>query len=299
MVYIFAIIILIIYAAIARSIYERHTLQINKINILHEHSSEKEPVFVYFADLHGVSFGKDNWQLIEKINKINPDAIIIGGDMINKKAKHFLGDRKEKETAVQLLNYLCEKYPVYYGFGNHESQTKNNDRLKAEFKNYLYRIENNNLHILTNTHEYVTFKGTRFCIYGLEVDNIYYNKKKISLPDRQYIEKCLGEAPEHKYSIPIVISHNPDCFDACAEWGAEYVFSGHNHGGFIRLPFIGGIIASNFRLFPKYSGGIYKHEKYKSTMLLTRGLGTHTIKFRLFNKPELMIITFKPKGSQT
>lgn len=297
MIYVLVITILLIYAAIARSIYERRTIEINKINILHELASEKAPVFVFFADLHSVSFGKDNQTLINKIDEINPDAIIIGGDMIIDKGKHFLGDNAEKETSIKLLNCLCEKYTVYYGFGNHETRAQNSDKLRGEFNNYLYRIKNKNLHILTNNHEYVTYKGTRFCLYGLETDISYYSKKKIKITDENYIESCLGESPEHKHSIPIVISHNPDSFDACASWGAEYVLSGHNHGGFVRLPLIGGIIASNYRLFPKYSGGIYKHESYKSTMLLTRGLGTHTIKFRLFNKPELMVLTFKPKGT--
>lgn len=297
MIYILVVFILIVYAAIVRSIYERHTIDITKVNILHELASEREPVFIYFADLHGVSFGPRNRQLIEKIDKLNPDAIIIGGDMIVDKHKHFLGDSEEKEAAIVLLEQLCQKYPVYYGFGNHETRAKNSNKLRSEFKNYLYRIKNKNLHILTNNHEYVTYKGTRFCIYGLETDISYYSKKKINIADCEYIEKCLGEAPEHKHSIPLVISHNPDSFDACAQWGAEYILSGHNHGGFIRLPLIGGVIASNYRLFPKYSGGIYKHKMYRSTMLLTRGLGTHTIKFRLFNKPELMVITFKPKGT--
>ena len=114
-----------------------------------------------------------------------------------------------------------------------------------------------------------------------------------------YVKQCLGDSPEHKHSIPLVISHNPDVFEACAQWGAEYVFSGHNHGGFVRLPLIGGVIASNFRLFPKYSAGIYKSKKHRSTMILSKGLGTHTLKFRLFNKPEIMVITFKPPQAHT
>lgn len=293
--YIFAIIILVIYAAIMRSIYETRTIQVNKINILHDKAGERQPVFVFFADLHGVSFGENNSRLIEKINSINPDAIIIGGDMIVDKGKHFLGDTSEKEHAISLINTLCESYPVYYALGNHETRARSNEKLRAEYKNYLYRIENKNLHILSNTHEYVTYKGTRFCIYGLEIDNSYYSKRKKKVTDAAYIQKCLGESPEHKHSIPLVVSHNPDCFDACACWGAEFVLSGHNHGGYVRLPLLGGVISSGYKLFPKYSGGIYKNENYNSTMLLTRGLGMHTIKFRLFNKPELMVITFKSK----
>ena len=296
--YLLAIIILIIYAAFMRSFYEIHTIEINKINILHEHASDRQPVFIFFADLHGVTFGDNNAKLLKKIDSINPDAIIIGGDMIVEKKNKFIGDSNEKLAAIELINTLCKRYTVFYAFGNHEARAREKKHLRAEFKNYTYRIENKNLHILSNSHEYVTFKGTRFCIYGLDIDTSYYSKKRIQIPDVNYIKACLGDSPEHKHSIPIVISHNPDTFDACAEWGAEYVLSGHNHGGYIRIPFLGGFISSNYRLFPKYSSGIYKNNAYNSTMLLTKGLGTHTIKFRLFNKPELMVITFKPSPTE-
>ena len=295
MIYFIAIVVLLIYACIFRSMYERSVIDITRINIMHKLSSDSEPVILYFSDLHGVSFGKNNDKLIEAIDSIKPDAIIIGGDMIIDKYKHLKQDSTAKENAISLLNRLCEKYTVYYGLGNHETKSGLNDKLKAEYKNYLYRIDNKNLHIMSNKHEYVTIKGTRFCIYGLEIEPKYYSKKKLRKIDADYVFNKLGEEPEHKHSIPLVISHNPDSFDACAKWGAEYVLSGHNHGGFVRLPFIGGVIGSNFRLFPKYSAGIYKHKEYTSTMLLSRGLGCHTIKFRLFNKPELIVIKFKPK----
>ena len=297
MIYFIAIIILLIYACFFRSKYERSVLTTTKINIKHKLASTCEPVILFFSDLHGVSFGKNNEKLLTAIDNINPDAIIIGGDMIIDKYKHMVNVSKAKENAILLLNKLCEKYTVYYGMGNHETKSRIDEKIKAEYKNYLYRIENKNLHILANKHEYVTIKGTRFCIYGLEIDASYYSKKKLKSADVAYIEQLLGPSPEHERSIPIVISHTPNSFDACAKWGAEYVLSGHNHGGFVRLPFIGGVIASNFRLFPKYSAGIYKHQDHSSTMLLSRGLGTHTIKFRLFNKPELMIIKFKQKDS--
>ena len=174
MIYLFAIIILLIYAFIFRSMYERSVISVTKIHIVHKLTSKSEPVILYFSDLHGVSFGKNNEKLLSAIDKINPDAIIIGGDMIIDKYKHMSPDSKAKENAIFLLNKLCEKYIVYYGMGNHETKSRVNDKLKAEYKNYIYRIENKNLHILANKHEYVTIKGTRFCIYGLEIEPSYY-----------------------------------------------------------------------------------------------------------------------------
>ena len=65
MVIIFAVIALLIYAAFVRSIYEMNTFEVNKITIEHELSSDREPVFVYFSDLHGASYGQKNCKLIK------------------------------------------------------------------------------------------------------------------------------------------------------------------------------------------------------------------------------------------
>jgi len=66
------------------------------------------------------------------------------------------------------------------------------------------------------------------------------------------------------------------------------IVSGHLHGGFIRLPFVGGLISPSGRFFPKYDNGIY--EKNDCVMAVSRGLGDHVPLLRVLNKPELMIL---------
>lgn len=70
------------------------------------------------------------------------------------------------------------------------------------------------------------------------------------------------------------------------------VVSGHVHGGIMRLPVFGGVLSPSLTLFPKYDGG--RFSEGKSTMILSRGLGTHTIPLRVFNPGELVVIDFKP-----
>ena len=67
---------------------------------------------------------------------------------------------------------------------------------------------------------------------------------------------------------------------------ADLVISGHVHGGTVRLFGKKGLIGTDFRLFPKYCGGLYNEGA--SDMIVSRGLGTHTVKVRLWNKPELL-----------
>jgi predicted MPP superfamily phosphohydrolase len=91
----------------------------------------------------------------------------------------------------------------------------------------------------------------------------------------------------------LLIAHNPQYFDEYAEWGADLSVSGHVHGGIVKLPLIGGVISPAYQLFPKYDGGMFDIGGKK--MVLSRGLGTHTIKVRVFNPGELDVIDLKVK----
>ena len=72
-------------------------------------------------------------------------------------------------------------------------------------------------------------------------------------------------------------------------WGSDLIFAGHMHGGIIRLPFLGGVLSPERDYFPEYDGG--KYELENSTMVVGRGLGNYTINLRIFNRPELMVVT--------
>ena len=102
------------------------------------------------------------------------------------------------------------------------------------------------------------------------------------------IREALGEPAEGAYRI--LLAHNPDYFSAYAQWGADLTLSGHLHGGMVRLPKIGGLISPNWTLFPKYDHGLYTIEEKK--MIVSAGLGSHTIKLRINNPPELVVLDF-------
>ena len=66
------------------------------------------------------------------------------------------------------------------------------------------------------------------------------------------------------------------------------MLSGHVHGGIMRLPALGGVLSPALTLFPKYDGGMFKEDN--STMILSRGLSSHTPPVRIFNPGELIVI---------
>lgn len=101
-----------------------------------------------------------------------------------------------------------------------------------------------------------------------------------------YVEGLLGKSRRDCFEL--LIAHNPDYFDNYAKWGADLTVSGHVHGGIMRLPVLGGVISPMLRLFPKYDGGLF--EKDGRQMILSRGLGMHTIPVRIFNPGELVVI---------
>ena len=128
-------------------------------------------------------------------------------------------------------------------------------------------------------------------IYGLEIDREYYKRRKKITMTVEYIQEKLGHPDKSKFNI--LLAHNPEYFDAYASWGADLVISGHVHGGIMRLPFLGGVVAPSLTLFPKYSGGRYEkvtEDGQKSIMILSNGLGSHTIPIRVFNPGQLVVL---------
>lgn len=86
----------------------------------------------------------------------------------------------------------------------------------------------------------------------------------------------------------ILMAHNPAYMDAYKKWGADLILSGHLHGGLVRCPGIGAVVTPQGFLFPKYSGEMRREGE--QTIVVSRGLGSHTINIRLFNMPEVIAI---------
>jgi predicted MPP superfamily phosphohydrolase len=86
----------------------------------------------------------------------------------------------------------------------------------------------------------------------------------------------------------ILLSHRPEEFDIYANSKYDLVLTGHAHGGQVRIPFIGGLVAPNQGLFPEYDSGIFTSNN--TTMVVSRGIGNSIIKLRVNNRPEIVLI---------
>lgn len=240
---------------------------------------------VVLADLHNKRYGKENERLLQAIDGIKPDMILIAGDILTAKPKASL------DIAVDLLTKLAAKYPIYYGNGNHEHRLKLYPETYGDMaERYEEELQKIGIRRLVNEYTDPADYGIR--IYGSEIDKLYYKRFGIKPMDPEYLRDLLGQPSDEMYTI--LIAHNPDYFPKYADWGADLVLAGHVHGGMVRVPFWGkGVVSPNVRLFPKYDGG--RFTLGNTTMLLSRGLGMHTIPVRLFNPGEILEVDLLPE----
>ena len=129
----------------------------------------------------------------------------------------------------------------------------------------------------------------------------------IGLSDPNFTLKgdMFGEAPamvsaklsslvDDESSYTILLSHRPELFESYAHCNIDLVLSGHAHGGQFRLPFIGGLIAPNQGIFPKYDAGLFTNGS--TNMIVSRGLGNSIIPIRFNNRPEVIVIELLNTG---
>lgn len=251
---------------------------------LYSSKVKKKHRYVVLSDLHNKSYGEKNSRLIRKIIGLTPEGILIAGDILTAKPG------KSYEVALDLIKNLAGKYPIYYGMGNHETRLFLYPETYGDMgERYLADLNKVSVDFLKNESQQCE---DNIRITGLDMDRNYYKRLKKYPMDSNYLKETLGEADKQKYEI--LLAHNPDYFEEYAEWGADLVLSGHVHGGMMRLPVLGGVISPSVKLFPKYDGGIFKIGK--STMILSRGLGMHTIPIRIFNPGELILLKISPES---
>lgn len=253
------------------------SIQSTYINI----HSEKIPAnfngftIVQVSDLHNASFGNRQADLLDDIKSASPDIIAVTGDLID-------SNRTDLAKAMEFINGAVKIAPVYYVTGNHEARSYHYGELRRQM------IEAG-VTILDD--ESIPIKRDTDVIHLLGV-----NDPNVADPDnmtgnaRQMDEKLKTIVSNDK-DYMVLLSHRPELFGAYLKNDIDLILSGHAHGGQVRLPFIGGLVAPDQGLFPKYSQGLYERKNTK--MVVSRGLGNSIIPLRVNNRPELVIITLK------
>lgn len=280
------ILVLFLVAIVIASSMENKKLSVEDYTV---YSPKIPPSFdgfriVFLTDLHCSEYGPENRELIEKIDVCNPDIILVGGDMV------IGSEKKTMEVPLLLMKNLAEKYPVYYTDGNHEMKLMRYEEIYGlKYKEYMHELKEYGVFHMSNETVVLEQEGEYMSLTAFDLDKRFYKRFHIPELDPQEITASVGKAAKKMYQILLV--HNPNYFESCADWGCDLLLCGHFHGGMVRLPGLGGVISPQFQLFPKYDAGEYHIGN--STMILSRGLGNHSIKLRLFNKPEISCIELR------
>lgn len=266
----FIILIIIICAGLIIWYFNTFTIKTN-YEIIESEKIVDEITIIQISDLHGSSFGRNNKELIKKIEKEKPDIICVTGDMYTAK------DEKGKQIALKLLKELAKSYKVYFVNGEHDCDEK-----------FIQNLKDNEVNVLDYKKEIIAIKNTKINLYG--ITNQYYSAT--------FDLKNAFEINKEEYNILLAHISN---FEEFEQFGIDLSLCGDTHGGQVRLPFLGAIINRGI-WFPEivqkglnvetnYIKGLYSINN--SYLYVSSGLGNYPISIRLFNRPEIAVIKLR------
>ena len=225
------------------------------------------------SDLHNSEFGKNNTELLKLLSESRPDIIAITGDLID--ANHT-----DVGIALGFAQESVRIAPTYYATGNHEAASPQYDTLKAG-------LEEAGVIVLEDEAVSLERNGETITLLGLG-DPDFTVKGGMFGETSAMVSTKLKNLDDGEGGYTILLSHRPELFETYVNCGIDLVFAGHAHGGQFRLPLIGGVIAPNQGLFPKYDAGLYTDGG--TNMVVSRGIGNSIIPLRFNNRPEIVLV---------
>ena len=257
--------------------WSNHSLQVQRFTF----TSPRLPagfdgcVIVQLSDLHGALFGEDNRDLLKVVAKERPDYIFLTGDLLDQYRA------TPHSYAASLGGALADIAPTYFVTGNHEWALPDVPGLKR-------KLEEAGVTVLSNETAVLARGGDEIVLAGIDDPNGYADQKT---PEE------VAEEVRAAFDAPfwMLLAHRNNYFeDEYCRLGADLVISGHGHGGLVRLPFTDGLVSVERTFFPSYTAGFY--QAGGADLFVSRGLGNSGRTFRLFNRPQVAVLTLKREG---
>ncbi len=224
------------------------------------------------SDLHGKTFGEKNERLLRAVAAQAPEAIFLVGDLADERTE-------DAETfCAELGEALCAVAPTYYVTGNHEWARRDAPRLK-------HALRDAGVRVLSNEFLPIERGGDQLILAGIDDPNGFADQKT---PEQLAAEVYAA------YGDPfwLLLAHRNDRFaEQYSLLGADLTVSGHGHGGCIRLPFTDGVLGTRHELLPTHTAGFYQDNG--ATVFVSRGLGNVGVTFRMFNRPQIAVVTLR------
>lgn len=226
------------------------------------------------SDFHNAVFGKENDQILALLREEQPDLIAFTGDLVD-------SNHTDLEVAAEFVAQAAKIAPCYYVTGNHEA------RLGEAYWTLEKQLTDAGVTVLHD--EVVDLWKGEGQIQVIGLDDPEFTDRDPSI-QTGILETKLASM-ELQDGFRLLLSHRPEAFAAYVAQDMDLVLSGHAHGGQVRLPLIGGIIAPHQGLFPQYDGGVYSAEN--TVMVVSRGIGNSTFPLRVNNPPEVVVVQLR------
>ena len=225
------------------------------------------------ADLHCCLYGENQSKLISEIDKQNPDAVLLAGDIFD--------DDFINNNSHILINDIVKKYKTYYVSGNHEWWS-------GSMHEYFEYLNNVGVTVLRGESDTLSVNDTKIIISGIDDPEVDVYDTSYKTYEKQ-IEALVENISPQNYNI--LLAHRPENALQYNNYDFDLVLCGYAHGGQGRIPYIlNGIYAPHQGFFPKYAGGEYDFDNIK--MIVSRGLSKeNTLLPRVFNRPELVFVS--------
>ena len=255
---------------------------------------------VQVSDLHNARFGKDQRKLMAEIAAAQPDMIAITGDLFH---------TAHRNNAYSFLEQSAKIAPCYYVSGNHEQ------RFADYFTSIRPQLENLGARVLDDERATISKGGAHISVIGL-ADPTFNN----NVPPEQLTEEKLSRLAKENDGFTILLSHRPELFRIYARHNISLTFTGHAHGGQVRIPFVHrGLFAVHQGWLPEYTEGIFVEDHTNmssfridgahndtvmlpddcSVMAVSRSLGNSTYYPKINDPPELVVVELRKKGDAT
>lgn len=251
---------------------------------------------VQLSDLHNKAFGADQKRLVAELEKIEPDLILITGDLIDK--------RRTREdgwgNALSLIRQAAELAPVFYVSGNHEWESGLYRKLRPQ-------LETLGAEVLDNGFVILDHGDAALSVMGLSDPAAFSKSVKAGQPmKKEELPACakkMGERldwlceQQEPNAFQVLIAHRPQLLEMYAGAGVHLVFSGHAHGGQVCLPGLGALYAPDQGWRPAYTEGPYIMDN--TVMIVSRGLGNSAFPLRIFDRPQIVVVTLSAPEEET
>ena len=254
------IFILVIFVFLGWLFWGNSSIEVNRYTVSSDKLSDAYDGFViaHVSDFHNTD--SQSKQLLSLLEEANPSIIVITGDLIDSRSTKV-------DVALEFVEKAMKIAPCFYVNGNHESRVSVYNALKDGLIALGVEVLEDEVIQLDDS----------FSIIGLCDPDFYRSDMQSALQSLVDVS-CFN----------VLLSHRPEKFSEYVDSQVDLVFSGHAHGGQVRLPFVGGLVAPHQGLFPKYDSGMYEENCTK--MFVSRGIGNSIIPMRFNNRPQLVVV---------